>query len=67
MTPIRDWFLKLELNNGGTVLLGNDEVCKVMGIGEVKIRMHDGVIKTLTNVRYVLDLRRNSISLGLFD
>lgn len=29
--------------------------------------MHDGVIRSLTNVRYVPDLRRNLISLGLFD
>ncbi|KAL8503329.1 hypothetical protein ACS0TY_022168 [Phlomoides rotata] len=67
MTHIREWFSDLQLINGGTVLLGNNQVCKVMGIRSVKIKMHDGVTRLLTNVRYVPELRRNLISLGLLD
>lgn len=40
--------------------------CKTVGIGTIKIRMHDGVLRTSTNVRHVLDLK-NLISLGVLD
>ena len=29
--------------------MGNDVACKIVGIGAVRIRMHDGTIKTLKN------------------
>ena len=38
-----------------------------MGIGDIRLRMHDGIVKTLTAVRYVPDLKRNLISLGELD
>jgi len=38
-----------------------------MGIGDIKIKMHDGTIKTLTSVRYVPDLKKNLISLSELD
>ena len=45
--------------NGGMVQLGNDATCPVIGIGTVKIKMFDGVVKVLSNVRHVPDLRKN--------
>ncbi|TXG63619.1 hypothetical protein EZV62_010613 [Acer yangbiense] len=47
--------------------MGNDVCCKVTGIGTVKLKMHDGVIRTLSNVKFVPDLKRNPISLGVLD
>ncbi|TXG59999.1 hypothetical protein EZV62_014572 [Acer yangbiense] len=47
--------------------MGNDSCCTVTRIGIVKLKMHDGVIKTLSNVRFVPDLKRNLISLGVLD
>jgi hypothetical protein len=44
--------------------VGNDHPCKVFDIGTIKIRTHDGVIRTLTDVRYVPDIRKNLISLS---
>ncbi len=41
----------------------DDEACEVVGVNTMKIRMHDVVVRTLTNVR-VLGLGRNLISLG---
>ncbi|GKB17056.1 transposable element [Tanacetum coccineum] len=38
-----------------------------VGIGTIQIRMHDGVVRTLTDVRHVPDLKKNLISLGVFD
>ena len=51
----------------GTVLMGNDHPCQIVGIGSVKIRMFDGVVRTLRNVRYIPEMRKNLISLGVLD
>ena len=47
--------------------MGNDSTCKMMGIGLVQIKMFDGVIRKLNDVRYVPDLKKNFISLGILD
>jgi hypothetical protein len=47
--------------------MGNDVAWKIVGIGTIKIRMHDGIVRTLTNVRHMLDLKKNLISLGTLD
>ncbi|GJQ92982.1 retrovirus-related pol polyprotein from transposon TNT 1-94 [Tanacetum coccineum] len=67
MSPNRDWFVTYEEFDGGHVFMGNDSPCKVVGIGTIQIRMHDGVVRTLTDVRHVPDLKKNLISLGVFD
>jgi hypothetical protein len=67
MSPKRDWFTTYESINGGSVFMGNNIACKIVGIVAVRIRMHDGTIKTLKNVRHVPDLKRNLISLGTLD
>ncbi|KAL8523239.1 hypothetical protein ACS0TY_013272 [Phlomoides rotata] len=67
MNPIREWFQDFQNQDGGSVLLGNDQTCRVKGISSVRIRMFDGVTRVRRNVRYVPDLRRNLISLGMFD
>jgi len=51
----------------GSVLMGNDQPCKIVGIGSVKIQMFDGVVRTLTNVRHIPDMCKNLISLGELD
>ena len=47
--------------------MGNNAQCKETGIGTVKIKTHDGVVRTLSNVRHVPDLKRNLISLGTLE
>ncbi|XP_070045780.1 uncharacterized mitochondrial protein AtMg00300-like [Nicotiana tomentosiformis] len=47
--------------------MGNNAACKVIGEGTIRIKMHDGVVRTLTDVRYVPDLKKNSISLGTLE
>ena len=47
--------------------MGNDASCKVIGMGNIRIKMFDGVVRTLCDVRHVLDLRKNLISLGALD
>ncbi|KAG2687294.1 hypothetical protein I3760_09G044700 [Carya illinoinensis] len=67
MCPNRDWFTDFTKIDGGAVLMGNDSACKTQGIGSIRLKLHDGSVKTLTEVRYVLDLRKNLISLGSLD
>ena len=47
--------------------MGNDISCKVVGIGSIQIKMFDGFVKILTDVRHVPELRKNLISLGVLD
>ena len=47
--------------------MGNDATCPVIGIGTVKIKMFDGVVRVLSNAKHVPNLRKNLISLGVLD
>uniref|UniRef100_A0A803PS03 Retrovirus-related Pol polyprotein from transposon TNT 1-94 n=1 Tax=Cannabis sativa TaxID=3483 RepID=A0A803PS03_CANSA len=67
MTPNKDLFTHFEESSVGTVLLGNNKACKIIGTGTVNMKMHDGIIRSVQNVRYVPDLKRNLLSIGKFD
>ncbi|KAG8473853.1 hypothetical protein CXB51_035848 [Gossypium anomalum] len=67
MCPNRKWFSTYSSIEGGVVRMGNDSSSKVIGIGTVKIKMHDGTIRTLSDVRYVPNLRKNLISLSILN
>lgn len=47
--------------------MGNDHHYKVFGIGTIKIRMYDGMIRTLIDVWYVPDMKKKLISLHVLD
>ncbi|GKB80001.1 retrovirus-related pol polyprotein from transposon TNT 1-94 [Tanacetum coccineum] len=47
--------------------MGNDSQYKVVGIGKIQIKMHDGVVRTLTDLYHVSDLKKNFISLNVLD
>ena len=63
-TPNKDWFNTYRSVNFGSVMMGNDISWKVARIGNIKIKMFDDVVRTLSDVRHVPDLRKNMISLG---
>lgn len=67
MCPNKDWIANYQSLNGGKILLGNNASCKVVGISTLKIKMFDGIVRALTDVRQVPDLRKNLISLGTLD
>ena len=67
MIPNKDWFNTYRSINSVSVLMGNVVSCKVVGIGNIKIKMFDGVVRTLGDVRHVPDLSKNLISLGTLD
>ncbi|GMJ02017.1 hypothetical protein HRI_003870900 [Hibiscus trionum] len=64
ITPNRKWFSTYMSVNFGSVYLGGDRCCNIVGIGEVGINMYDGTVITLCDVRHILDLKKNLISLG---
>lgn len=47
--------------------MGNNHTCRVIGIESVSLKLKDGSIKLLRNVRHVSNLKRNLISLGMLD
>ncbi|KAK2983027.1 hypothetical protein RJ640_001110 [Escallonia rubra] len=67
MCPNRDWFATYRSFDGGKVVMGNDAACKVIVIDSIQIRMHDGIVRILTDVRHVAELSKNLIFLGTFD
>ncbi|KAL5571573.1 hypothetical protein UlMin_021170 [Ulmus minor] len=67
MCPHKEWFCTYQPYDVGTVLMGNDGSCKVVEIGTVNIKMHDGIIRTLDNVQHIPELKKNLISLGTLD
>lgn len=46
--------------SGGSVLMGNNAVCRMVGIDTMQIKYHDNVVRTLINVRHVPDLEKKS-------
>ncbi|KAK8935199.1 hypothetical protein KSP39_PZI013173 [Platanthera zijinensis] len=67
MCPNREWFSSFRQYEGGRVWMGNVSECEILGVGNIRIRMFDGVVRTLTDVRYVPDLRKSLISLGTLE
>ena len=51
----------------GTVTLRDDHPCKVAGIESIRMRMFDGMVQTLTNMKHVLELKKNLMSLGYLE
>nr|GEY05010.1 RNA-directed DNA polymerase, eukaryota [Tanacetum cinerariifolium] len=66
MTPRRDFLFDFK-EYGGTILVGDNRACVIMGIGKVRVQMKDGSSFVLENVRYIPELKRNLISLGTLD
>ena len=67
MTPNKDCFDTYRLVNSGYVLMGNDASYRVFEIGNIRVKIFDGVIRALCDVRHIPYLRKNLISLGTLD
>nr|GEZ39819.1 retrovirus-related Pol polyprotein from transposon TNT 1-94 [Tanacetum cinerariifolium] len=65
--PHRSWFTTYESFNGGNVYMRNHSICPVIGKGNIQVKMHEGVVRTITGVRHVPDLKRNLISLSTLE
>ncbi|CAL8099538.1 unnamed protein product [Prunus armeniaca] len=67
MCPIREWFSSFQELDGRVVLMGNNNACKTQGIGKIHLKVHDGTVRELSDVRYVPDMKKNLISLGALE
>nr|GEW78970.1 Gag-Pol polyprotein [Tanacetum cinerariifolium] len=45
----------------------NDHELKIIGIGSVMVKMHDGTVRAIRDVRHVEGLKKNLLSLGQLD
>ena len=57
-TSHREWFATYDRSDGGTVSLGGDYPSKLAGVGTIRVRMYDGIIRILSNVKHVLKLKK---------
>lgn len=53
MCPFKKLFSTYETTDGGVVFTGDNTLYKVVGKGTIRFKMHDGVVRSLTNVRHV--------------
>ena len=67
MTPHKNWFNTYRSVNCDSVGMGNDSTCIIIGMGTIKVKMSDGVVRTLEEVRHIPDMKKNLISLGTLD
>ena len=47
--------------------MGDDHALEIAGIGTIKLKMYDGTICTIQEVRHVKGLKKNLLSLGQLD
>jgi len=62
--PNRDKFSSLEKLDGCFTVMGDDHPCNVEGMGNFCIKMDDGIVRELKEVRYVPQLKRSPIPVG---
>ncbi|GKA75957.1 retrovirus-related pol polyprotein from transposon TNT 1-94 [Tanacetum coccineum] len=68
MTARREWFHQYKpISGGGSVYSCNDHELKIIGIGSIMVKMHDGTVRTIRDVRHVKGLKKNLLSLGQLD
>jgi hypothetical protein len=65
----RGWFDTCRSVNSGIITMGNSTSAhyKITGIGSTRIKMFDGVVRTLCDVKHVSDVEKNLISLSNLD
>ncbi|KAL8139859.1 LOW QUALITY PROTEIN: hypothetical protein V2J09_005880 [Rumex salicifolius] len=51
MTPHKEWFETYKVGNLGSVRLGDGKTFGIVRLEKIKVRIHDGIIITLTEVR----------------
>ena len=60
----RDWFASFEKLDRGIVQMGDDHTCSKDGIDMVFIKMFNGMVRALKDVRYIPQINENLISIG---
>lgn len=66
-TSRKDFFSTYTAGDFGVVRMGNDDVAKIVGIGDVYLETQNGSRLILKNVKHVPDIRLNLISASKLD
>ena len=61
LCSIREWFTDFCDLKSGAVMMGNDQHCRIMRIRTIQLKMFDGVVRKLKEIRYVPTLKKNLI------
>ena len=67
MCPYKNYLTEYHDSDGGRVMMGNNAMCKIIAIGNIRLKLCDGSIRELKQVRFIPDLKRNLIFLGMLD
>ncbi|KAH9754532.1 Integrase catalytic domain-containing protein [Citrus sinensis] len=62
-----EWFMDFNELESGAVMMENDQPCRTMGIGTIRLKMFNGMIRELKEVRFVSALKKNLISVGALE
>ncbi|KAH9763991.1 Integrase catalytic domain-containing protein [Citrus sinensis] len=67
LCPIKEWFTNFRNLESGAVVMGNDQPYRTMGIGTIRLKIFDGMVRELKEVRFVLTLKKNLIFVGALE
>ena len=67
VTPRKELFTSYKVGNFGRVKMGNDSYADIVRIGDIFVRANTGYTLILKDVRHVLDIRLNLISIHVLD
>lgn len=67
MCPFKSHLIVYQVCNGVKMMKRNNVVYKVVGIGNVRLKIHDESVIELRQVRHVPELKKKLISLGMID
>jgi hypothetical protein len=66
MSGRKDWFINLNPSMKNMVKFANDNTLAAEGIGDVMIMRKDGKRLVISNVLYILGIKSNLLSIGLY-
>ena len=65
--PKREWFANFEKLDGGLISFSDGHTCHMEEICTVRIKLSDGMMRKLKDVRYVSQLKNNVILIGALE
>ena len=66
LCPIKEWFMDFRNLESGAVVIGNNQPCRTMGIGIIRLKMFDGMVRELKEVRFFSSFKEKSNFCGCF-
>jgi hypothetical protein len=61
MCSHKNWFISYQSIDEGVVFMENCVRCKTVLVDSIRIRMFDGIVRELMDVKYIPDLKSNLI------